>query len=321
MRIPSGRRSPFVVALGDNVWGPEVVLAFEVLRSVLQIRSWKVTNTDDVAENDRANAWLNYGSEYDHSRWRYDSAAENVPTYSNGTRMGTGGQVWLHHGEQYVQQAAVERGIDPKRLAAAIELVMVQGLDFLFTENEAQWRESLAGWPNLQLQVEGVALLMINFCPTCAKGGGKPTAGRCRRAFVKAANALRALMYGYIRSAAERLEGRDYTFSCDTGSKILVLPKDHHWKQSVWEDLEHIRFVVSPRPESSQWNVQAIPRVGAPHVLLPAEWVGKSYSELDAMLESSDAHFCTSDRLILCVGSRATAVKAAKMALESFERR
>ena len=267
---------------------------------------YRTRNPKELEEAAAAGATLvDVGGAYDPDSYRFDHHQRDfAEVRADGTKYSSAGLLWKKYGVDVCVLLSGCTLEQAEAAAKAVDEMLIKGID------AADNGERMEG----QMSVS-TAISVLN------PNWDEPVDDD---AFVEACQLAHLVLTRTVKSCVAQVKGRDAVKESIKASKdgIMVLPKFiGGWIQTVLatDDPkgEEILYGVF-RNLQGQWNVQAIPPVGAPQAQrkpLPEDWRGLNSTALAEMTGVEDAVFCHAGGFICGARSQEGAMKLARLAV------
>jgi uncharacterized UPF0160 family protein len=272
-------------------------------------KPYRIVRTRDMNVIETGDYVVDVGRIYDPATKRFDHHQGNVGTHENGIPYSAFGLVWKEFGKQLCGENEAAAKIIEQRIVVPIDA----GDNGIETYNK---KELLR--PYLFHNIGEV------FAPTWKENAqGINHDG----AFGEMVEIAVRILKREIISATDILEGEKYVeeaYQKAEDKRIIILDKRYPWEYVLKKYPEPL-FIVKPDSQSSggQWTVKTVrsdpDSSFASRKDLPESWGGKSGAALAEVTGIPDAIFCHAARFIIVTGSKESAIKLARLAVDNKE--
>jgi uncharacterized UPF0160 family protein len=283
----------------DDIFAVATVILYtkEKPYRIVRTRDMKVIETGDYV--------VDVGRIYDTATKRFDHHQGNVGGHENSIPYSAFGLVWKEFGKQLCGGNENAAKIIEQRIVIPIDA----GDNGIETYTKKDFLR-----PYLFHNIGEV------FAPTWKESDLGITHDS---AFAEMVEIAVRILKREIISATDILEGEKYVeeaYEKAEDKRIIILEKRYPWEYVLKKYSEPL-FIVKPDSQSTggQWTVKTVrsdpDSSFASRKDLPESWGGKSGKALVEITGVQDAIFCHSARFIIVAGSKESAIKLAKLAV------
>lgn len=294
-----------------NGFHADDVTAYAILKEVLTKRgeTWELVRSRDPEIIATGDIVFDVGDIYDASIHRYDHHQRgHAGTRENGILYASAGLIWKHFGMELCSHETVWSQID-KGIISELDAVD-NGQNYI---GELLFKDT--GYASLGMHVANFETQTF---------GTPSDPDQLLQEFEQASEFMRGILSRSIKSC-EILEKafQDATVIYKNSEDKQVIVFDKNYSRPIWKRLGAYPdpiFAVYYNTDSDYWKVEAIPvrpTVMDSRKLAPDSWRGLSGKELQKASGISDATFCHSSGFLFGAISLDSALKMARMALES----
>lgn len=276
------------------------VCAMATLRILFGEKITEVIRTRDESIIVQADIVFDVGNIYDPEHGRFDHhQTEGAGARENGVPYASFGLVWKKYGKEICGSQEVADSVDKK----IVEVVDASDNGYPF-------------YSYLQTEIKEYTLDAI-----CHSFGATwKEEDEYDKVFFEVVEIFEKIIRREIKIAQDKFEvvpcvQKAYEHMDD--KRLLVLEEYYPWKDALG-DAEELLYVISPTKDKTQWRISAVQE---DHFVnkkdFPQAWAGLRSEELEKVTGVAGAVFCHRALFLTVASSKDSAIKLAKMALES----
>ena len=284
----------------DDRFHADDVFTMATFRILLGDQITQVVRTRDEAIIKSADIVFDVGNVYDPETNRFDHhQKEGAGTLDNGVPYASFGIVWKKYGAQICRSQEAADIVDAK---------LVQPIDA--GDNGYTFYE----YTKDDVFEYGLNTMIASFSPTWKEEENFD------ETFFVVTDMAQRILSREITLAQHKIEAIPIVtaaYEHAEDKRIVVLDQSLPWRSAL-EQYEEVLYVVSPKRNMTQWNVNALqPEPFVSRKNLPAEWAGLSGAELEKVTGVPGAIFCHRGRFIAVAQTKEAALLLAKKAVEA----
>ncbi len=290
------------VVTHSGAFHPDDITAVAVLEMFLG-RPVKVIRSRKAEDWTKADYIFDVGGEYDPAKNKFDHHQESFTMKRpNGIPYSSAGLAWKYFGEKVAGSHDVWQKIDEK---------IIQPLDA--EDNGVEILKNIFD----DVLIYSFADYLYGFNNTW-----KEKKRSSLDAFKQAVAEVKKMLAREISRAKDSFSAEEKVkeiYKNTSDKRIIIFDDNFSWKKTLIKFPEPL-FAISPDFENNLWQAKAVGMEGFKfknRVDFPESWAGKAGEELQKITGVSDATFCHKGRFICVAKSRESAIKLAKLALES----
>ncbi len=276
------------------------VCAMATLRIVFGDNITEVIRTRDLKIIETADIVFDVGHIYDPEKNRFDHhQTEGAGVRENGIPYASFGLVWKKFGKEICGSQEVVDLIDKKIVQ------MIDASDnghLLYTYTKSDVREYV------------IDTICHSFGSTWKEEDNYD------EVFFEVVDMMEKILRREIKIAQDKIEAIPYiekTYRDSENKNIIIFDEYYPWGDTL-KKYEDIYFVVSPTKGKTQWRISCIQDVQLQNKKsLPQSWAGLRDLELEKVTGVVGAQFCHRNLFMAAASSKESAIKLAKIALES----
>jgi uncharacterized UPF0160 family protein len=286
----------------DDVFGVATLMIFlNGEAEIIRTRDPEIIKTGDYV--------LDTGEIYDESKNKFDHhQVGKAGKRENGIYYASFGLIWKKFGQELCGSKEVADFIDKK---------LVQPIDAIDNGQDVYKNLFKGVFPY------DTSLLINSFSPTWKEDKGNKT----YEAFIEAVSLAKRIIEREIKVAQDWMEGEkkieEKYFTSDNKTIIVFDKSDRFSRVMVTLSLmkhEGVMYAVIYKEDNDLWQAIALNKyegTSETRKPFPELWAGLRGEDLARVTGVSDAHFCHNNRYFVLAKSKESAIKLAKLSLES----